>query len=153
MIETGDDALYAQLGADDMTALMPRIVGLYKTGKLALAKQVIDRIDGVIRAHLASKGPIPLGDGTEMALVGEDRDTIDPLLGWPVLTGYLDEKELAGCVKIGKTALMDTVSGKAPKGQKSKVKAQVMTDLKDANAVTTKPIYKMRVRSVERKIA
>lgn len=130
-------------------ASLPHIVQMYRDGKLSIVKGLLKQIDDLIHAHIAATGPIDLGNGRELALVPENRDTIEPLKAWPVLTQYLDTDELAGCVKIGKTALLDAIGDKASKGQKAKAKAQVMSELEAANAVTKTEITKLRERKKE----
>ncbi|HRU09759.1 MAG TPA: PD-(D/E)XK nuclease family protein [Thermoanaerobaculia bacterium] len=129
--------------------IRPLFAALYTSGKLQLAKQILKRIDDLIRQDIAVHGALPLGNGRELALVGEPRDTIQPLPAWPILSGYLTQEELAGCVKIGKTALLDAIGDKAPKGKKAKTKDQVMAELKAAEAVTTETTYKLRERKEE----
>lgn len=131
-------------------AALPSIVQMYREGKLSIVKGLLKQIDDLIHTHIAATGPIDLGNGRELALVPENRDTIEPLKAWPVLTQYLETEELAGCVKIGKTAMLDAIGDKAGKGQKAKAKAQVMAELESANAVTKTEIMKLRERKIEK---
>lgn len=135
--------------AADRAVVMPRIVELYRTGKLHLAKQILDRVEAIIRQDIQVNGPLSLGNGRELALVPEPRDMIEPLKAWPILSGYLSQEELAGCVKIGKTAMLDAIGDKAPKGRKAKAKEQVMAELTAAEAVKKETIYKLRERKEE----
>ena len=134
-------------------AAMPVIVQMYREGKLAVVKGLLTQIEEMIRGYISAVGPIDLGNGRELALVGENRDTIHPLPAWPILSEVLTNEELAPAIKIGKTAILAAVADKAPKGQKAKVKAALMAELEAAGAVSKQTIYKMRERKIEKEIA
>jgi hypothetical protein len=85
----------------------------------------------------------------ELAIVEESRDEIDALKAWPVLTAYLKEAELAGCVKILKGALMSAVADKAERGQKKAAKENLMVEIEAIGAVETSKIEKMVLRKKE----
>jgi hypothetical protein len=132
---------------------MSAIVLAYREGKLSILKGVLKTIDEMIHTRIAATGPIDLGNGRELALVPEPRETIDSLKSWPILSGYLTQEELAGCVKIGKTTMLDAIGDKAPKGRKAKAKEQVMVELKAAEAVSTQTIFKLRERKIAREVS
>src|SRR5574337_1372338 len=83
---------------------MPIIARLYREGKLSVVKNLLKQIDDMIHQHIEATGPIDLGNGRELALVPEPRDTIEPLKAWPIMSGYLSNEELAPCLEVGKTA-------------------------------------------------
>lgn len=130
---------------------MPSIVRMYREGKLAVVKGLLNQIDDLIRDYIKALGPIDLGNGRELALVGENRDTIDPLKAWGVMSSHLSNEELAPCLKVAKTALLDAVGDKAPRGQKARAKDMLMRELTEAGAVTKTEIYKLRERKIEPK--
>ncbi len=123
-------------------------VRLYREGKLSVMKRILSQVETMIRAHLEAAGPIDLGNGRELALAPEPRDKIDALKAWPVVSEALTNEELAPAIKILKTALLDAVADKAPRGRKAKDKTAMMEALKAAGAVATETIF----RQVERKI-
>ena len=131
---------------------MPAIVSMYREGKLSIVKGLLDQIDNIIRDYIQAVGPIDLGNGRELALVGENRDEILPLQAWPILSEHLTNEQLAPAIKIGKTALLDAVADLAGKGQKARAKAQLMEELKAAGAVNSKTIYKRRERKIEKEV-
>lgn len=133
-------------------AFFPALARLVRMGKLAVAKEVIARIEMMVRQDISVNGPLDLGNGRELALVPEPRDTIDPLKAWPIISERLSNEELAPCIKIGKTALLDAVGDKAPRGQKAKVKAELMDELKTAGAVNTTEVWKLRERKIEKEV-
>lgn len=132
-------------------AAMPEIVRMYREGKLSVVQGLLDQIDHIIRDYIQAVGPIDLGNGRELALVGERRDTIDPLKAWAVMSEHLTNDELAPCLKVSKTALLDAVADLAGKGQKGKAKAALMEELTAAGAVNSKIIWKRRERKIEPK--
>lgn len=133
--ETSGDALLKLLDTAPREVLMPQLAAFWRSGKLALAEQIITRCKDLLKADVSVHGPIDLGNGRELALVPVPRDEIKPLEAWPILGKYLTDTELAGAVKIGKTAMLTAVSDKAPKGKKKAAKDQVMAELEAANAV------------------
>ena len=126
-------------------------VTLYREGKLSVMKRILTQVETMIRAHLEAVGPIDLGNGRELALVPEPRDKIEPLAAWPIISEALTNEELAPAIKIGKTALLDAVADKAPRGRKGKVKAELMEALKAAEAVVSDTIWKQVERKIEPK--
>jgi hypothetical protein len=127
---------------------MPAIVQMYREGKLSIVKGLLGQIDEMIRSYIQAVGPIDLGNGRELAMVPENRDTILPLQAWPIISERLTNEELAPCIKIGKTALLDAIGEKAGKG-KGKAKAALMEELTEAKAVTQSTIYKLKERKID----
>lgn len=124
---------------------LPAIVQMYRDGKLAIVKGLLKQIDDLIHQTIEVRGPIDLGNGRELALIGENRDTIDPMKAWPIISEKLTNEELAPAIRISKMALLDAVADKTPKG-KAKAKDALMEALKAAGAVKTDTIYKLRER-------
>ncbi len=151
-IQATDDLFQGADGTIHPSA-MPAIVSMYREGKLSVVKGLLKQIDDMILAAIAATGPIDLGNGRELALVPENRDTIEPLTAWPIISDRLSNEELAPCIKIGKTALLDAVGDKAPRGQKAKVKAHLMEELKAAGAVNTTEIKKLWERKIEKEVS
>src|SRR3990167_8363336 len=150
--EVGGPQLTDLLDVQDIQRHLPAVATLYRTGKIAVAKQVLKKIDEMIRAHIEAVGPIPLSDTVELALVEEPRDQIDPLKAWPIITKYLTDVEFAPAVKIGKTALLDAIALKAPRGKKAGAKTQLMEELKAAWAVSQTPIYKLKTQPIRKEL-
>ena len=150
--EATGGGLASVMHADYPVDIRPAFVAFYTSGKFQLAKQLLKRLDDLIRAEIEVRGPLDLGNGRELALVAEPRDTIDPLKGWPVFLQYLTQEQLAPAVKIGKTALLDAVGATVAKG-KGKIKEQIMSELKAVDAVAKKDIFKLRERPIVKEIA
>jgi len=150
--EGGGPPLTDLLDVQDIQRHLPAVATLYRTGKIAVAKQVLKKIDEMIRAYIEVVGPIRLSDTVELALVEEPRDQIDPLKAWPIITKYLTDVEFAPAVKIGKTALLDAIALKAPRGKKAGAKTQLMEELKAAWAVSQTPIYKLKTQPIRKEL-
>jgi len=150
--EIGGPPLTDLLDVQEIRAHMPAVATLYRTGKIALANKVLDRINNLVRLYIKTVGPIPLDATTELALVEEPRDQIDPLKAWPIITKYLTDVEFAPAVKIGKTALLDAIALKAGKGKGAGAKRQLMEELKAAWAVTNVPVFKMKERPIQKEL-
>jgi hypothetical protein len=146
LVEIGEE------GPAVLPSAMPAIVRMYREGKLSVVKGLLEQIDNIIRNYIQAVGPIDLGNGRELALAPEPRDTIDPIKAWPVMSEHLTNEQLAPAIKIGKTALLDAVADLAGKGQKGKAKAALMEELKVAGAVNSQTIYKMRERKIEKEV-
>lgn len=127
----------------------PADIQLAQLGRIYPAVQNVERLckayRDMARAAVAVKGPIPVDDDMELALVASNRETIDAKTAWPILTKHLTEAELAPAVTISKTKVLKAISDKAARGQKGKVKAAVIDALKAAGAITTKQIQSLRV--------
>lgn len=121
-----------------------QIVALHQ--RLKVFSAMVKMVEEHIRAEVAqTEDGLPDGNGKALKLVPENRDTIDPLKGWPVLSRELNQAELAGALRVSKTAAMDAIGKKAARGDKKAAKEAVMDELHKAGAVETKEIYKLRL--------
>ncbi len=83
------------------------------------------------------EGPLPDGEGKVLSLVESKRDTIDPLQAWPVLEGAgFDTEDLAGCIKMSKTAVLAVVGDRAGRGGKGRAKMALAEALRGSGAIT-----------------
>lgn len=107
---------------------------------------LIDRFREYARA-MAYQSPgkrIPGGNGHDLALIGVEKANILPKEGWPVITKYLTHDEIAPCLKVRKTEMMDTLAKKAGKGNGARVKREFMGELEEAGAVEHKTEEQLR---------
>lgn len=101
-----------------------------------------------LREHIAINGPIT-GDGAVLTLATETREEIDARAAWPhLIEAGLTDDEIAGAVKITKSAMLDAVAGKAEARGKGKAKAQFMDLLRDAGAVHTTEFQKLKTEKI-----
>lgn len=117
-----------------------RLLDLHRRVK-AVAKS-IDDWDRWIREYIRINGSIQI-DGRVLGFVEENRDTIDPITAWPVLSATFTDEEIAGFITIGKSKMLDAAGEKAPPRGKGKYQAALMQQLEDIGAVTKKTIQKL----------
>lgn len=117
------------------------ILSLYRRAKVV--SSAVEHFDKWLRQQIEAAGPI-VTEEASLELSEQDRDQIKPLEAWPMLSQKLDEQELAACVKIGKTALLDAIGAKAPPRGKGKAKAELMEELRAAGAVDVKTVKVLR---------
>lgn len=124
-------------------------IELSRVGELYPAVQNAERLckafRDLARKTVEAAGPIPMPDGMELALIPSHRDTIEPLIAWPVVSETLDQEALAGCVSISKTKLLKAVAENAERGQKGAEKTLMMESLRAAGAIETRTVESLRV--------
>lgn len=130
------------IDAGNRELMGPKVVDLYRRAKVLT--KAIEQFDGWLRNEIAANGPLPTGDGKTLALVAESRDEIDPQKAWPLMADALTQDEIAACMKVGKTKLLDAVGSHAPHRGKGKAKSEFLEALRDAGAVESKEITKLR---------
>ena len=64
-------------------------------------------------------------------------------------TKWLTEDQLAPAFKVRKGALLDAVRAQAPRGKKGKAAKDIMAELREAGAVSTKTKHVLKERAVE----
>lgn len=124
-------------------------IELVALGELYPAVQSVERLckafRDLARRTVEAAGPVPMADGMELTLIPSRRETIEPLIAWPVISEKLDEGALAGCVSISKTKLLKAIADNAPRGQKGTVKDALMDGLRAVGAIATKEITSLHV--------
>lgn len=122
--------------------LLPK---LYPQAK-ALGK-ALDQYTDALRMLLRTSGPLEDGAGRILDMGEVRRTTIDPQKAWPILTAEdFSEDELAGCITMSSTAILEVAAGKADKGLKAKAKRELKERLRKAGAVMETVHDSIRVR-------
>lgn len=119
-----------------------------RMAKLITAK--CDEFIETVRAHVTTNGPLPDGEGRELWLRPEFKDTIDAEKAWPVITEHLTQDEFAPAIAVRKTALLKAVGNKAERGQKGTAKKAFLASLEKVGAVSTQEIHKLVERRVQK---
>jgi hypothetical protein len=101
------------------------------------AQAFLEKARTVLKAQVEAAGGTIQGDGKALMLKDRTKQTINARPAWPVLAKALTEDELADCVTIGKTAVLDAVGAKASRGQKKYAKEAIVKALEDAGAIET----------------
>ena len=123
-------------------------------GIVALAKRRIDDFEKAVRARVEINGPMPLGDGRELALVPQDRrEIVCGSRTWTVLTetGGLSTGDIAAILSIGNGDLKAAISAKAPRGMKGKMIDATWAALDVQGLVETNQIFRLTERPIEAK--
>lgn len=118
-------------------------------GKLSVITSAVEKFKSAVRDAVKQHGGVNLGDGRLLSLVPSNVDSIDVVKAWPIVSEKLTEDELAPCVKITKTKLLEAVGNKAPPRMKAKWQRDLMEELDAAGAVSKGTIYKLTASKVE----
>jgi hypothetical protein len=129
--------------ASATSALMPVASGVELTpemlGKLyhksKMVAKALKAYDAALRMQLR-QGALSDGEGSLIELVQSKKDKVMPREAWPLLVqNGFSEDELAKCVTMSKTKVMEVVSAKSVRGQKGKAKAALLETMRGAGAV------------------
>ena len=107
-------------------------------GRVKMLQGAINQFDVCLRSHVTLNGPIDLGEGRQLQIIEQDRESLDTRKSWGVLSRQLDEEELAAACKIGKGKILQAIRDKAARGQKGKAVEKLMTELRAIGAVETR---------------
>lgn len=100
-------------------------------------KQALDRYERALDLAIEHAGGLDLPDGRRIEHISVSRDSIDARKAWPVLTAAgLDHGAINAALSVSKTALLDIIGARAPRGQKATAKADMVTALDVAGAIT-----------------
>jgi len=119
------------------------VVTLYE--RLRWAEAFCDTTIKAIKLRAEAEGGEIVADGRALTLQEQNRQKIRAREAWPVIMSRLTEAELAPAVTIGKTALLDAIGKKSPRGQKKAEKEALMAALEAANAVETNTFRVLRM--------
>lgn len=109
-------------------------------------KRALETYEKAVDIAIDQHGAIELGDGRKLAHGIKNIDTIEPTKAWPVLRSHgLGKDEIESAIKLSKTALLDAVSKKVPRGEKKRAKADLVTALDLAGAIDRKVLKYRRV--------
>ena len=106
--------------------------------RLFTASKILEKMVESVKQHamqLANEhGGLP---GYEIAERAGTRKLRDLGLALPVLSNYLDDRELLSVADVSLSAALKLIAEKQPRGQKSKVLGEVEKQLSDAEAITS----------------
>ncbi len=99
--------------------------------------RTLEAYKAALRAAVAQEGPIPIGEGREVALEVLNRASIDAVKAAPIIHARLDADVLT-IMDVNKSALEDALREQAPRGMKKKAVDDCMFALEAAGALTRK---------------
>ena len=109
-------------------------------------KRALDTYEKAVDLAIDKHGEIDLGDGRKLVHGTKSIDTIEPAKAWQVLRSFgLDRQEIEGAIKLSKTALLDAIAKRAPRGKKQQSKTDLVTALDLAGAIDRKVLKYRRV--------
>lgn len=105
--------------------------------RIRMAERMLAEAVDLIKLRAGRQDGQLQGLGKALVLKEQTRQTIKAREAWPIITKRLTEEELAPAVMVSKTALLDAVGAKAPRGAKKREKEMLMEELEAAGAVET----------------
>ena len=118
--------------------------------KVDLLSKAIDRYKAVLRSKVQEVGAISLGDGREIRLQEENRQTVKLADCWGYLCHVLGVKDADGLfkklgskLKISKSAILDLATEDAIKGTKARIKREILEELGRQGGLITSTIQKL----------
>ena len=132
--------------------ILGSVRSLHEKGQLGQAHTLAKQLESLMKSFFVNerlvieeKGPVPIGEGKELALIEMTKTEIEPGAG--IHAAY---EELGGdvyqCCKISKTKLEELLKAKAPPRQKAKKVREFMDHLDQAGALTKTTSTQLRVR-------
>lgn len=122
--------------------------------RAAAAQTLIDAVQKAVKTYVDTNGPVPLGDGTELACVDETRESIEATTIQAVyepVQQWVTPEAFAECIAVSvpKTALEKAVKAGAERGNKGEVWDAALESLRVAGRLKSKTITRHRVRKVK----
>jgi hypothetical protein len=104
-----------------------------------LMDRVLDAFDDALKAEVAARGAIALGDGRELVFSESTVRSYDPIKTAEHVREIASTAEILKCFKVAATDLKDLIKSKAPKGKKAAFEKEWLEKLErwGACAVTT----------------
>lgn len=120
------------------------VATLYERTKM-LDRAVTD-LKTMLRSNVEQHGPLPLGDGTELAMEEQERRELDTVPALRELRRHMSDTQIAEGTKLSLPKLLDAFSKQHHKGRRSDAKYALSKALEDAGVIEIKRITKMAVR-------
>ena len=111
--------------------------------RIRYVENVCEQARKTIREWVKAAGHVDTKPGYALQIKTEIHEVISAKRAWPVFLKYLDEDGVNACLKVGKTELLKRVSEGAERGQKGKLKAAVLDELRELGAVSETTVEKL----------
>jgi len=105
-----------------------------------------------IRLRVEHSGDRLGGDEKDLVLKETCRTVIDVKAAWEVLQSTMDDTQLAKCLSISKTKMLDAAAENAPHGKKKLFKEQLMESLDAAGALAINTFKKFALVASDKKV-
>lgn len=136
--DAGEDLVSPNLTGTEYAALIERC---------KLVESLCDDVRVAVKARVAAAGGrMPTGDGRELVITQQQRQSITFEAGWDVLAAEgLCTLEVREAVTIPKAVVERAAMARAPRGQKTEAAKAIMAKLAEAGAVETKVIERLEI--------
>jgi hypothetical protein len=118
------------------------------------AQSLLDSVVTAVKAYVDANGPLPLGDGKELACVDETRESIEASTIQAVyepVAQWVPADRFAQCINVSvpKGALEKAVKESAERGKKTDVWDAALESLRVAGRLKSRTITRHRVRKMK----
>ena len=124
---------------------------LYPQAKML--ENALDNYRKALRIAVEEHGALSIGDGRELALSDYNVTVVDAQKAWPILAdpdGWrFTDDDMAKTIKMSSSAIQDVVAKRAERGDKAKVKTEVIANLIDGGAAYKVQRTKVAPRKVK----
>ncbi len=103
--------------------------------RISVCDSAIKSAKEMIKATLKRVGPIPCGAKSQMDLKETEVKSLVAEKAIPVLRDSMSDSDIAAASRISLTKVMQTVSGRAPRGKKGEVRDGLVEKLDEAGAI------------------
>jgi hypothetical protein len=122
------------------------------------AQALLDSVVAAVKGYVDTNGPLPLGDGKELACVDETRESIEASTIQAVyepVAQWVPAERFAECINVSvpKGALEKAIKEGAERGKKTDVWDAALEALRVAGRIKSRTITKHRVRKSKEKAA
>lgn len=141
-VRTSADAL-AVVGAGAVPT-QRTLLALYPRAKTL--ENALQQYRKAMRMYLRETGPVSDEQGNTYELQETKRENIDARKAWPVLVGQgFSDDELAQCVSMSTTPVMDCAAARAPRGRKKAAKDSLRALLRERGCMSESIVESIKV--------
>jgi hypothetical protein len=119
--------------------------------KMYVVEKAIDRIKLSLRNVVRAKGKLDIGGGYEQTLVESQERVLNPDRALPVIVERLGQGTFNQAAKVSLESMLVAAAARAPKGQKTKARSDLLLALEKAGGTQTIKTTKMWRRPKDEK--
>ena len=131
---------------DTVNALAPSELGaLFE--KIKQVERLCSDARDAIKYRVQAHGPLQVDEQRELAVVESEREAVEIGPAWDFLHQRFSERQLAGCLRVSKTALMNAAKENVPRGGKGAACDALMDELRQRHATVKKTVESLVLRA------
>lgn len=123
-------------------AMGPAIGTMY--GRAKFVESVAEEFRAAVKADVLEHGPLPIGDGRQLAITETNKRVLDPAKARPILEKYLSADDIDSATKISMAACEQAAASGARKGMGAGIKREMAAALEAAGALSLTTIQSLR---------